>query len=265
MAEPWQGKRVLVTGASSGIGAAVARELARAGATVGLCARRTDLLAGVLDDCRRSVPACRSWRVDLSDTAGLAGFARRVEDELGGIDVLVNNAGLALHGAGATMSWEDVEYLTRLNYLAPVRLTQAVLPAMLSRGAGQVLAVSSMAARLSTPGEAAYAAAKAALATFFEALAAELEGSGVGVHLVYPALVDLTSGADGDDALADTEDGTLRVPAPVLARAMLAQLEAGALELYMPRVMAGIVTHRARDVPASVSFMGELYRAGALD
>ncbi len=160
MAQTWAGKRVLVTGASSGIGAALARELARAGAVVGLCAQRTELLSDVLSECRRWVPTCRSWTVDVSEIEGLSELARTAEEELGGVDVLVNNAGLSRHGAAESMAWSDVEYLTRLNSLAPLRLTQAVLPAMRARGSGQVIAVSSMAARLPTPGEAAYAAAR---------------------------------------------------------------------------------------------------------
>jgi short-subunit dehydrogenase len=263
MGEFWVGRRVLVTGASSGIGAALARELANAGATVGLCARRTALLDEVLADCQRSVPACRAWTVDLADLDGIDGFAERAEHELGGVDVLVNNAGLSRGGDATTMAWADVEYLTRLDYLSPVRLTRALLPAMRARGTGNVAVVSSMAARVSTPGEAAYAAAKAALSAYFEALAGELWGGGIGFHLVYPGLIDL-SGEDGDDALADTAQGGLRVPSPVLARAMMRQVETGALELYMPHVVQRFVANRALDVAASIQSMSELYRSGAL-
>lgn len=260
----WSGKRVLVTGASSGIGAAVARELAAAGATVALCARRADLLAQVLDDCRRSQPACSSFVQDLSRIEELDAFAADVEATLGGVDVLVNNAGLSKAGTGLEMAWEDVEYLTRLDYHSPVRLTRALLPAMLERGSGQVLTVSSMAARMSSPGEAAYAGAKAALSAYFEAMAGELAGQGVTFHLVYPGLIDLTPGVDGDDELARTPDGSLRVPAPVLARDIRRQLERGDMELYMPYVMRDFATNRMQDVPASIEFMGELFRSGRM-
>jgi len=162
------------------------------------------------------------------------------------------------------MPWADVEYLARLNYLSPVRLTLAALPAMLTRGSGQVLTVSSMAARTSTPGEAAYAAAKAALSGFMEALAAELWSTGVTFHLVYPGLIDLTPGVDGDDAIAETSTGADRIPAPVLARAMRAQLDAGDFELYMPHSMRSFSTNRGRDIGASVEFMADLYHSGQL-
>src|SRR5437868_15182472 len=88
------GRRALVTGASSGIGAAVARDLARRGATVGICARREDRLREVLADCRESSPDCRMWVVDLSELSEVSELGSRVEAELGGVDILVNNAGM---------------------------------------------------------------------------------------------------------------------------------------------------------------------------
>ncbi|HXY94722.1 MAG TPA: SDR family NAD(P)-dependent oxidoreductase, partial [Acidimicrobiia bacterium] len=221
--DTWSGQRVLVTGASSGIGAALARELASAGATVGMCARRTEMLHAVLADCRRHVPECRAWTVDLSVLDQVDTFARDVEEQLGGVDVLVHNAALGGHGGALTTPWDDVEYLTRLDYLSPVRLTRALLPDMLARASGHVVVVSSMAAVASSPGESAYAAAKAALSTYFEALATEHWGGGVAFHLVYPALIDLTPGVDGDDSLAETPNAGDRIPAPVLARAMMRQ------------------------------------------
>ena len=104
MVSAWAGRRVLVTGASSGIGAATARELAAAGATVGMCARRRETLDEVLTDCRRSVAGCRAWTIDLTELDTLE-FVRDVESELGGIDVLVNNAGGAIGSAALAMPW----------------------------------------------------------------------------------------------------------------------------------------------------------------
>lgn len=134
MIESWVGQRVLVTGTSSGIGAALARELADAGATVGICARRTAMLEQVLEDCRRSVPECRAWTVDLAELNAIDEFVTRVERELGGIDMLVNNAAASLSGEATATPWSQVEHLVRLDYLSPVRLTLAALPSMRARG-----------------------------------------------------------------------------------------------------------------------------------
>lgn len=261
--ESWKGRRVLVTGASSGIGAALARELAEQGAIVGMCARRTALLDKVLSDCQNLVPECQAWTIDLSEIDALDGFAARVEHELGGIDTLINNAGMVQGGAAMTTPWADVETLVRTNYLSPVRLTLAALPAMLARGSGQISVISSMAARMSTPGEAAYAAPKAALSAWFEALAGEIWDSGVSVHLVYPALIEVESDADGDDALADTPNAGMHIPAPVCARAVMRQLERGDFELYVPTPVKDIVVNRARDAEASVTMMAKWYQSGA--
>jgi len=262
--QSWDGRRVLVTGASSGIGAAIARDLAAQGAVVGICARRTDLLLKVLADCRAHVARCRSWTIDLSDLEALPGFVARVEGELGGIDTLVNNAGYVFGGSSAMdTSWSDVETLVRTNYLSPVRLTLAALPAMLARDSGQVVTVSSMAARMSTPGESAYAASKGALTAWFEALAGELWSTGVSVHLVYPALIEVTSDEDGDDDLADTPNMGMYIPAPVCARAIRRQLERGELELYVPTTVKEIVLNRANDTAASIDMMATWFAGGA--
>ena len=260
--ESWEGRRVLLTGASSGIGAALARDLAAHGAVVGMCARRTELLDAVLADCREHVAECRAWTMDLGDLDALDAFVARAEHELGGIDTLVNNAALVLDGDTTSTPWTDLERLVRIDYLSPVRVTLAALPAMHARDNGQIVTISSMAARMSTPGESAYAAAKAALTTWFEALATELWHTGISVHLVYPALIDVESGADGADALADTPDATTHIPAPVCARALRRQLERGDLELYVPTPVKQAVVSRARDTAASVQVMADWYRAG---
>ncbi len=261
---PWEGRRVLVTGASSGIGAAMARELASVGAVVGMCARRTEMLQQTLVDCQRSVAGCRAWTVDLSQLEALEAFAHRAEQELGGIDVLINNAAQTMSGRAVSTPLEDVDQLMTINYLSPVRLTLAVLPSMLEQGSGSIVAISSMAARMSTPGEAAYAATKAALSAYFEALAGEYWGTDISFHLVYPALVDLTPGLDGDDALAHDSNGSEPIPAPILAREVRRQLERGDLELYVPHAMRRQVAKRAEDVASSVRFMAEWYRSETL-
>ena len=188
---------VLVTGASSGIGAATAIAFAQRGATVGICARRGDRLAEVLAE----VPGGRSWVVDLADLDALDDFAARVERELGGVDVLVNNAGVPKRRRTTTMTAADVEGVMAMNYFSPVRLTLALLPGMLERERGDIVNVSSMGAHLVAFGVGAYAASKAALELFTEALYVELPGTGVRAHLVVPGTTatEFSTPKEGND------------------------------------------------------------------
>lgn len=260
----WSTQKVLVTGASSGIGAALARELAKAGATVGICARRSELLDVVLDDCRKFVPNCQAWTMDLGEIEAIDGFVAQVETDLGGIDILINNAGLVIGNDVPDTPWSEVVRLMEVNYLSPVRLTLAALPAMVARGSGRVVSISSMAARMSTPGEAPYSASKAALSAYIEALAAEMWESPVRFMLVYPALIEVLSGLDGDDELAISGDGIATIPAPVTARAIMRGIEDDDFELYIPKTMHGVVAGRANNVVAMVELMAAMHKAGTL-
>src|SRR5215211_451038 len=148
------GKRVLVTGGSAGIGAALAEGFASRGAVVGICGRRTDRLDAVLARLRASSPESCAWTIDLADLDGVEPFARTVEAELGGVDVLVNNAGIPKRRQVSALTPDVVEAVMAINYLSPVRLTLALLPGLVARD-GHVVNISSIAARLGPPGEAA--------------------------------------------------------------------------------------------------------------
>jgi len=251
-----KGKRVLVTGASSGIGAAIALELAEAGAILGLCARRTNLLEQVLAECRQSSPESIAWTVDLADLGGIDRFARRAESDLGCVDVLVNNAGLVRTTRLPGADWALIEELNRTNYLSPVKLTLALLPAMLERGDADVLTVSSVGARLAPPAESAYAASKAALSAFFESAAADLWDSGVRFHLLYPGLIHVSDEPfDADHARLHT--GMEGLPASAVAVVARRQLEEGAFEAYIPEQFQGMFAKRAADVAANIAFTAD--------
>jgi short-subunit dehydrogenase len=211
--------RVLVTGASSGIGAATALAFAQAGATVGICARRADRLQVVLEECRVHAPGSRMWEVDLADLDGIAAFAPRAESELGGIDVLVNNAGVPKRRKTTTMTPDDVEGVMAMNYFSPVRLTLALLPAMVDRGSGHIVNVSSMGAHLVAFGTGAYAASKAALEMFTEALFLELAPTGVRAHLLVPGgtTSEFSTPKDGNDPPFPQDPATLASPEEVAA------------------------------------------------
>jgi short-subunit dehydrogenase len=192
---------VLVTGASSGIGAATAVAFAQRGATVGMCARREERLVEVLDLCRSHAPTSRMWVVDLADLDGLDAFAATAAAELGGIDVLVNNAGLPKRRRTTNLTADDVESVMAINYFSPVRLTLAVLPGMIERGRGDIVNVSSMGVHLVAFGVGAYAASKAALELFTESLYVELPGTGVRAHLLVPGTTatEFSTPRDGND------------------------------------------------------------------
>ena len=132
-----RGRTVLVTGASSGIGAALARALAGRGDTVALVARRADRLDEVLADCRATSPSSERWAADLSDPDAAADLALEIWDHYGGLDVVVNNAAVPMRRHVTRLTMAEVERTMRINYFSPVAISLAVLPRMLERGAGR--------------------------------------------------------------------------------------------------------------------------------
>jgi NAD(P)-dependent dehydrogenase (short-subunit alcohol dehydrogenase family) len=240
------GRRALVTGASSGIGAAVARDLARRGATVGICARRENRLREVLADCQEASPASRMWEVDLSDLDQVGELGRRAEAELDGVDILVNNAGMPKRRHVTALTPQVVDDVMALNYLSPVRLTLALLPHMLDRGGGHIVNISSVAARLGPPGEAAYSASKAALTAWSESMAVDLWDTGVRMHVVNPGIIDteLFGLPDNDPFVAEIE----ALPPQTVADAIVDQLDGDVFEIYVPDWFAAIAAEKAKDV-----------------
>jgi NAD(P)-dependent dehydrogenase (short-subunit alcohol dehydrogenase family) len=246
MAYDLAGKKVLVTGASSGIGAGLARAFAAAGATVGICARRADRLAEVLADCQRTSPASRSWTIDLADLHEVTAFALEADGALGGIDLLVNNAGIPKRRHAFDLTPDVVETVMRVNYFSPVRLTLALLPRMVGRGSGRILTVSSVAARLGPPREAAYSATKAAISAFMESLAVDLDGTDIRIHLVNPGIIDteLFRLPDNEPSLSDLE----ALPVEALTEAVLKQLDDDVFEIYVPDWFVDIVSGRYANI-----------------
>jgi short-subunit dehydrogenase len=175
--------KIVVTGASSGIGAATAEAFAAAGHQVALVARRADRLADVASRCG---PSARTWVADLAELDALASLAEVIDSELGGVDVLVNNAGVPRRKRVPNMTGDDLEEVLRVNFLSPARLTLAFLPRMIQRGSGHVVNVSSMGVHSAAFGIGAYAASKAALELFTESLYLELAKTGVRAHLFVP-------------------------------------------------------------------------------
>jgi len=244
---------VLVTGASSGIGAATARAFAVRGDTVGICARREDRLAEVLVD----LPGGKSWTVDLADLDGIDTFAARADDELGGVDVLVNNAGIPKRRRTTTMSAADAEGVMAMNYFSPVRLTLALLPRMIERARGDIVNVSSMGVHLVAFGVGAYSASKAALELFTESLYVELPGTGVRAHLVVPGTTATefsTPRADNDPPLPP---GPTAATAEEVATAIVAAVESDDYVSYATERDAETSAKKAADPNAFLAQMRE--------
>jgi short-subunit dehydrogenase len=234
------GSSILVTGASSGIGAAAARLLARAGATVALVGRREAELRAVLDDCRAHVPDSRMWVADLADLDRAAEIAAEAWDALDGLDVLINNAAIPKVRAATELRPEDVEHAMRVNFLSPVRMTLTVLPKMLARGDGLILNVGSMGGKVGIAHEAAYCASKFALTGWTEALAIDLYNTAVTVRLVHPGPVDTDIWRRPGEERA-LYDGP-KVPVEEVAAGVVAVLSADTFEHYLPDLKEVVLT-----------------------
>jgi short-subunit dehydrogenase len=188
---PIAGASVLITGASAGIGAALASEMASRGAArLGLVGRRADKLDAVAAECRRRGADVVSWVQDLGDLEAAEQLAIDAWDHFEGLDVLVNNAAVPMRRNARELTVDELTDTMRIDFESPVRMTLAVLPRMLDRDRGMIVNVSSMGGRLGIPHETAYCAAKFALCGWSEALALDLWDTAVEVRLVIPGPVD---------------------------------------------------------------------------
>ncbi|GJF12280.1 short-chain dehydrogenase [Mycolicibacterium cyprinidarum] len=185
-----KGKRILLTGASSGIGEAAAEKLAGEGATVVAVARRRDLLDALVARIAGAGGAAHSYACDLSDLDAVDELVAAVEAQLGGIDILVNNAGRSIRRplAESLERWHDVERTMSLNYYAPLRLIRGLAPGMLQRGDGHIINVATWGVKTESPPLfGVYNPSKAALSSVSRIL--ETEWGEMGVHsttLYYP-------------------------------------------------------------------------------
>ncbi|MGA7569840.1 MAG: SDR family NAD(P)-dependent oxidoreductase [Candidatus Aquilonibacter sp.] len=171
-------KVVWITGASSGIGEALANRIAGEGALLALSARRRNELERVK---AALPPGTRAAIVpgDVTDFASIPNWIAQIESELGPIDVLINNAGISQRSLARDTTMETYRLIMEVDFFAPVALTQAVVPAMVKRGSGQIVVTSSIAGKLGTPLRTGYSAAKHALHGYYDSLRAEVAKDGV--------------------------------------------------------------------------------------
>ncbi len=233
-----RGKRVLVTGASRGIGRSLATAFAGAGAQVALVARDGTALKELADQLGGSAhPA------DLLDPDQLGNLIHRVEDDAGAIDIVVNNAGMAVEGTLWDSPDGAVEAQIRLNLLVPLELCRQAIPRMLRRGGGHLVNVASLAAIAAVPGMTAYAATKSGLAHGTSALRMELKGLPIGVTTVMVGGVptDLLAAGEAYPPFANAFQRLRRIQlvpdtdSDVLAAAVVKGVQRGRRSVYLPR------------------------------
>jgi short-subunit dehydrogenase len=185
----WTEKVVLITGASSGIGQAMAVELGRRGARLGLTARRAEELLRVAEEVGRAGGEALALPADVRDPEAMKAAAERVRERWGRVDVLIANAGMSTTTAGTQLNAGEAGDVISINVLGVVNSVAAVLPHMLERGAGHLVAISSLASYRGMPKSGAYSASKAAVSTFFESLRVDLRKSRVDVTVIHPGFI----------------------------------------------------------------------------
>ncbi len=198
---------ILITGCSTGIGRATAERLAAGGHTVYATARKLEAVADL------EGKGCRTLALDVTDEASMEAAVARIDEESGGVDALVNNAGYSQSGAVETLAMDALRRQFETNVFGLVRLTQLVLPGMRERGFGRIVNISSMGANFTFPGGGAYHATKYALEAISDALRYEVEGFGIDVVVVQPgairtefdkaAIASLENHEDSDDVYAE--------------------------------------------------------------
>ncbi len=247
----------LVTGASSGIGAAFARRLAAEGSDLVVVARRRDRLDALATELEATYGVrVETLVADLTEDGSRAAVEARLADPDRPVDLLVNNAGAGGHGAYASLAVDDVEGMVRLNLLAPVRLTSAALPGMVARGSGGVVNVSSISGEQPIPFVATYSATKAFLTSLSESVHEEVRDKGVSVTAVLPGFTR--------SEFHDRADMGRRIPGPFwitsdevagAALAAVARGQAICVPRFSYRLLVALSRHAPRGLVRRVAAM----------
>jgi short-subunit dehydrogenase len=241
----YQGLRALVTGASSGIGRVLALRLAERGAHVALLARGADALERVATEIAQRGGEALALPCDVADPGAVARAATHAREKLGGVDLLVNNAGYGGHHRFLEWDLDDVENLMRVNYLGAVYCTKALLPQMIERGRGWIVFMSSIVGKIGMPDETAYSATKFAMIGLAEGLGMEVEDAGVHVLSVCPGAVRTPFFRPADLARMAPSAHRAMIEPEAVVDATLHALERGRREITVPRSYAAMNLVRA--------------------
>lgn len=251
------GRNLVITGASSGIGEALALEATRRGGRVAIVARRADRLASVLERCQQASPDSTMVVADLARLDSLEDLAAELIASLDGrVDVLINNAGVPKRRRTDQMTPTDVEEVMAINYFSPVRLTLAMLPHMLERNSGDIVNVSSMGVHMAAFGVSAYSASKAALEYFTEGLYLELGATGVRARLFVPGTTasEFSTDKPGNNPPFPSDPATTSTSEQV-AIALLDSLDSDAFVSFTGERESRTAQQRNDDVNAWLSNM----------
>jgi uncharacterized oxidoreductase len=244
-----EGKRVLITGGSSGIGLATAQALVRKGAKIAITGRRPDLLAAAIGRLGAEGRSVDSIAADLATRQGRVTTLTRAIEILGGLDVLINNAGGVRAGRLERTSEADILAMIEIDLVAPILLTRAALPALRASGDAMIVNVASGIALIGAPFYATYAGVKAGLARFGEALRRELKGEGIHVLTAFPGGTNTPMMKSNR---AGPELGFSREPAAAVADAIVEGIEADAFEVIRGGETRARMIDLNRDNPAAV-------------
>jgi short-subunit dehydrogenase len=236
---------ILITGASSGIGRALAVEYARGGAKLALCARRVAELETLATEVRAFGGRAISIRLDVSDASAVTEAVGRADRELGGLEMVIANAGRGASLHSSRLTWPEVAAIFDVNVRGAIATLVAAIPIFLAHRRGHLVGISSLAGRRGLPMSAAYCASKSALSVFLESLRIDLAAAGLGVTDVQPGFVATEMVA---------ESGRRRPfcwPVDKAARYIVRKLDGAPAVVAFPWPLAG-ATAFARMLPASI-------------
>jgi 3-oxoacyl-[acyl-carrier protein] reductase len=240
------GKTALVTGASGGLGAAIARALHARGASVALSGTRRDMLEGLAAEfrTRAHVEPC-----DLSDPASIEALVPAAEAALGSLDILVNNAGITRDNLFMRMKDADWDSVLAINLTAAFRLSRAALKGMMRRRYGRIVSITSVVGVTGNPGQGNYAAAKAGLIGMSKALAAEVASRGITVNCIAPGFIV----SPMTDALSDKQRETILGSVPMGRLGEAPEIAAAAV--YLASAEASYVTGQTLHVNGGMAMI----------